>query len=171
MVRSLKQLTIFPVSPGMSQTMIYVEQFLPVDLLNTSLWTSRLSYFYLLYWRLLIWSLLPFSKDVNLAFRFWVPLLHDAWCVYWIFTCIFCCFLLRQRLFFFLRNNRVWFSRKPCVKILLGISFSLGCNGPYVVLMDLSVMLGSFDPYLFLRVLDLMKIVLDIQNPTTKTKP
>jgi len=34
--------------------------------------------------------------------------------------------------------------------------------------MDLSVMLGSFGPYLFLRVLDLMKIVLDIQNPTTK---
>jgi hypothetical protein len=65
----------------MSQTMIYVEQFLPVDLLNTSLWTSRLSYFYLLYWCFLIWSLLPFSKDVNLAFRFWVPLLHDAWCV------------------------------------------------------------------------------------------
>jgi hypothetical protein len=90
----------------MSQTMIYVEQFLPVDLLNTSLWTSRLSYFYLLYQHFSIWSLLPFSKDVNLAFRFWVPPLHDAWCVYWIFTCIFCCFLLRHRLFFFLWNNR-----------------------------------------------------------------
>jgi len=42
---------------------------------------------------------------------------------------------------------------------------------PMWVLMDLSVMLGSFVPYLFLRVLDLMKIVLDIQNLTTKTKP
>ena len=134
--------------------MIYVEQFLPVGLLNTSLWTSRLSYFYLLYRHFCIWSLLPFSKDVNLAFRFWVPPLHDAWCVYWIFTCIFCCFLLRHRLFFFLWNNRVWFSREPCFETLMGSSSSLGCDGPFLVLMELSVMLGSFIPQLLLKVLE-----------------